>query len=479
MKRTKIVATIGPATDTKEKLKKLIKAGVNVVRINFSHGNYASNGKLINYIKELRDEMKIPIGIIADLQGPRIRTMVSEEIKIKKGEFILISDSSKKNSAECQMSEKKCFSLDWPGILKSIKIKDEILIEDGLIKLRVVSKEKNFLRAQAINGGVIKNHKGVNIPDTDLETGAVTKKDLEDLDFALSQDIEYIALSFVSNAGEIVKVKNRIKKILGKGKQLPQVIAKIERKEAIKNIDEIIEVTDAIMVARGDLGIEMKESRVVIYQKEIIAKCLKEVTPVIVATQMLNSMIENPRPTRAEVGDVSNAVIDHTDAVMLSGETANGEYPVQSVEIMSEIINNTEKSPFDDLEHGFLGDKNQSASAAIAHSAHELLKDTKAKAIVVASMSGFTARMISRHRPESPIFVMTNNEKTHQQLSLIWGVQTFVLPDVATMDELIDKSVEIIKKEKAVKIGEKLIIIAGRPHKVREHMSLVKVEIVN
>jgi pyruvate kinase len=230
------------------------------------------------------------------------------------------------------------------------------------------------------------------------------------------------------------------------------------------------------MVARGDLGIEMNESKVVIYQKEIIDECLKAVTPVIVATQMLNSMIENPRPTRAEVGDVSNAVIDHTDAVMLSGETANGEYPVQSVEIMSEIINNTEKSPFDDLEHGFLGDKNQSASAAIAHGAHELLKDTRSRAIVVASVSGFTARMISRHRPESPIYVMTNNEKTHQQLSLVWGVQTFVLPDVETMDELIDKSVEILKKEKMVKVGEKVIIVAGRPHTTHEHMSLVKVE---
>ncbi len=476
MKRTKIVATIGPSTGTKEKLKKLIKAGMNVARINFSHGNHSSNGKLITYIKELREELKTPIGIIADLQGPRIRTVVSEDIKIKKGEFVLISDSSKKNNAECQMSEKKCFSLDWPGILENIKIKNEILIEDGLIKLKVVGKEKNFIRAQAIDEGVIKNHKGVNIPDTNLETGAVTKKDLEDLMFALSQDVEYIALSFVSNASEIIKVKNRIKKILGRTDRLPQVIAKIERKEAIKNISEIIEASDAIMVARGDLGIEMKESKVVIYQKEIIAECLKAVTPVIVATQMLNSMIENPRPTRAEVGDVSNAVIDHTDAVMLSGETANGEYPIQSVEIMSEIINNTEKSPFDDLEHGFLGDKNQSASAAIAHSAHELLKDTKAKAIVVASVSGFTARMISRHRPESPIFVMTNNEKTHQQLSLIWGVQTFVLPDCQTMDELIDKSVEILKKEKVVKIGDKLIIIAGRPHKIKEHMSLVKVE---
>ncbi|PIP28103.1 MAG: pyruvate kinase [Candidatus Moranbacteria bacterium CG23_combo_of_CG06-09_8_20_14_all_35_22] len=476
MKRTKIVATIGLSTSTKEKLKKIIKAGMNVARINFSHGDYASNGKLINYIKELRKEMRIPIGIMVDLQGPRIRTVVGEEIKIEKGEFILISDLTEKNNLQCQNSEMKCFSLDWPGILKNIKIKNEILIEDGLIKLKVVGKEKNFLQAQAINGGVIKNHKGVNIPDTNLQFGAVTKKDLEALKFALKCEADFIALSFVSNAKEIISIKNKIQKALGRKDHLPQIIAKIERKEAIKNIDEIIEASDGVMVARGDLGIEMNESKVVLYQKEIIAKCLKSATPVIVATQMLNSMIENPRPTRAEVGDVSNAVIDHADAVMLSGETANGKYPIQAVETMREIISNTEKSPFDNLEHGFLGDKKHSVSATIANSAHELLKDTRAKAIVVASVSGFTARMISRHRPESPIFIMTNNEKTHQQLSLVWGAQSFVLPDCRTMDELIDKSVEILKKEKAVKAKDKLIIVAGRPHKVKEHMSLVKVE---
>ncbi|HRY82576.1 MAG TPA: pyruvate kinase [Candidatus Moranbacteria bacterium] len=496
MKRTKIVATIGPATDSKEKLKKLIKAGMNVARINFSHGDQKSNGKLIKYIKELRKELKTPIGIMADLQGPRIRTLVEQDIKVEKGETILVGDTSfgsqnpkskfqisnkiqnlkSKNNTKSKIQNPKYFLLDWPGIIKNIKIKNEILIEDGLIKLKVIGKEKDFLKAEAINGGVIKNHKGVNIPDTNLKSGAVTKKDLDDLEFALLQDVDFIALSFVSNAKEIINIKNKIGKILGRKNQLPQVVAKIERKEAIKNISEIIKATDAIMVARGDLGIEMNESKVVIYQKEIIAKCLRSATPVIVATQMLNSMIENPRPTRAEVGDVSNAVIDHTDAVMLSGETANGKYPIQAVETMTEIIRNTEKSPFDNLEHGFLGDKKNSASAAIAHSAHELLKDTASKAIAVASVSGFTARMISRHRPESLIFVMTNNEKTHQQLSLIWGVQSFVLPDCKTMDELIDRSMETLKKEKMVKIGDKLIVVMGRPHKTKEHMSLVKVE---
>ena len=477
MKRTKIVATIGPATNTKSKLKQLIKAGMNVARINFSHGTYQSNGQLIAFIKELREEMKIPVGIMADLQGPRIRTLVNQEIRLKKDETVLVFDSSEKDK---NISQINCqhFSLDWPGIIKNIKIGNEILVEDGLIKLEVIEKRKDSLKVKAVNGGIIKNHKGVNIPDAKLKVGAITAKDEKDLEFALAQDIDFVALSFVSNAGEIVKAKNKIKKILKRFDQLPQVIAKIERKEAIKNINKIIEAADGIMVARGDLGIEMEESKVVLYQKEIVAKCLRSVTPVIVATQMLNSMIENPRPTRAEVGDVSNAVIDHADAVMLSGETASGKYPTQAVETMRDIIEKTEESPFDNLQHGFLGDKQDSVSAAIADSAHELVKNTKAKAIVVASVSGFTARMISRHRPENPVFVMTNNEKTHQQLSLVWGAQSFILSDCQTMDELIDKSVDILKKKKSVRAGDKLIIVTGRPHKLRERMSLVKIEMV-
>ena len=477
------MATIGPSTGTKEKLKELIKAGMNVARINFSHGDYKSNGKLIEYIKELREEMKIPIGIMADLQGPRIRTLVENDIEIKKGELVYMTDSSMGSKIKRififnKIKKEKEIKLDWSGIIKNIKNKDEILVEDGTVRFKVIEKNKIFLRVKALNGGIVKNHKGVNIPNLELKSGAVTKKDLKDLDFVLSVDVDFIALSFVSNARDILNIKKKIRKILGRSNELPQVVAKIERKEAIKNISEIIEATDVVMVARGDLGIEMKESRVVLYQKEIISKCLKANIPVIVATQMLNSMIESPRPTRAEVSDVSNAVIDHADAVMLSGETANGEYPIQAVKTMSEIIKNTEKSPFDNLKHGFLGDKRNSASAAIANSAHELQKDTKAKAIVVASVSGFTARMISRHRPECPIYVMTNNEKTHEQLSLIWGAESFVLSDCETMDELIDKSLETLKKEKMIKKGYKLVIVTGRPHRVKEHMSLVKLEVV-
>ncbi len=473
-KRTKIVATIGPASSSKNILRKMLENGMNAARINFSHGTNEANSNLMKNIRELSEKMDIPVGIIADLQGPRIRTLVEDDVEIKKGETVMISDVSVKN--RLPVIKYNLFKLDSPGIIKNVSPGNSILIEDGLMRVKVVQKFKDYLLAEVIEGGTVKNHKGVNIPDAELKIGAVTEKDEQDLKFALKNNVDFIALSFVSNRKEIESVKKKIKKILGRNNDLPQIVAKIERKEAIKNIDEIISATDILMVARGDLGIEMDESRVVIYQKELIAKCLKSGKPVIVATQMLNSMIENPRPTRAEVSDVSNAVIDHSDAVMLSGETANGKYPVEAVKTMSDIIKRTEESPFDDLVHGFLGDSKSSVSAAVANSAHELSKDSGALAIVVASRSGFTARMIARHRPAQKIFVITNSEKTHNQLAILWGTESFVLPDCKTLDDLITRSVGILTKKKLLKKKDRIVIVTGRPHIEKEHMSLVKVE---
>ncbi|MFA4817864.1 MAG: pyruvate kinase [Parcubacteria group bacterium] len=474
MKRTKIVATIGPASSSKNILKKMIESGMNVARINFSHGTYAANSELIKSIREISEKMDIPIGIMADLQGPRIRTLADDDVEIKKGETVMVSDISVRS--RLPIVKYKFFKLDSPGIIKTISLGNSILIEDGLMRVKVIQKSKDYLLAEVIEGGIIKNHKGVNIPDAKLKIGAVTKKDERDLKFALKSDVDFIALSFVSNRKEIESIKKKIKKILGRNDDLPQIVAKIERKEAIKNIDEIISATDILMVARGDLGIEMDESRVVIYQKDLIARCLKAGKPVIVATQMLNSMIENPRPTRAEVSDVSNAVIDHADAVMLSGESASGKYPVEAVRTMRDIIERTEESPFDDLIHGFLGDSKSSVSAAVANSAHELSKDSGARAIVVASRSGFTAHMIARHRPMQSIFVITNSEKTHNQLSILWGTESFVLKDCKTLDDLITRSVDILTKKKLLKKKDRVVIVTGRPHVKREHMSLVKVE---
>ena len=476
MKSTKIVATIGPASEKSSVLETMIKEGMNVARLNFSHGDFSWHREIIKKIRDASRKLKTPVGIMADLQGPRIRIANSSEIKVKKGEEILVASFNKTELRKSKNSKSKIIFLDLEKITKAVNLNGEILIEDGLIKIKVIGKSGNYLECKVIDEGIIKPRKGVNIPGTSAKIGALTKKDKEVLEFSLEQNVDFVAMSFVRNAKEIKELRKIIVKKLKKKTELPQIIAKIERKEAIKNFDEILKVTDAVMVARGDLGIEMPQADLPIMQKEIITKCLRAAKSVIVATQMLDSMIRSPRPTRAEVSDVSNAVIDHADAVMLSGESASGKYPVESVRTMREIIERTEESPFDDLKHGFLGDQKLSISTAVAQSAHELLKDSKAKAIVVASVSGFTARMISRHRPEKMIFVVTNSRKTHNQLTLVWGVTSFILPDCHTLDELIVKSIEALKKSRMIRKGDKVVIVAGRPHIKKEHMSLVKIE---
>ncbi|MCX6762795.1 MAG: pyruvate kinase [Candidatus Moranbacteria bacterium] len=457
MKRTKIICTIGPASESEKILSEMIKKGMNVARLNFSHGDFSSHKKAIRMIRRISEKLQIPVGIMADLQGPRIRVSNEKELSVSKNETIEVREeliptkisSLKKIINKLKRTtttdKKKTLKLDLAGVVKMVKPGSSILIEDGLIKLKVLERKKDRLVCRVSNSGTIKPRKGVNIPGISAKLGAITARDKEVLDFAIKQNVDFVAMSFVRTADEINYLKRLIKNRTKRKKSLAQVVAKIERKEAIKNFDKILEATDAVMVARGDLGIEMPQADIPILQKEICAKCLKTGKPVIVATQMLDSMIRNPRPTRAEVTDVSNAVIDHADALMLSGETASGKYPVEAVHTMTQIIRRTEKSPFDDLGHGFLSDQKESVSAAIAQSAHELLKDSGAKAIVVASISGFTARMITRHRPEEKIYVMTNNEKTHNQLALVWGVNSFVLPDCKDLDELIDKSMEIIR----------------------------------
>lgn len=478
MKRTKIIATIGPASEGRKVLTKMIEDGMNVARLNFSHADFTWHGRVIREIRKIGKKMKRPIGVMADLQGPRIRVGGDKEVKVKKGEIVWVGAGGLGRSGKSGRSGEagKIIFLDLPEAVGLVKLGNEILIEDGLIKLKVIGKNGEFVKCEAMNEGVIKPKKGVNIPGISAKIGALTQKDKEVLDFALSQNVDFVAMSFVRSAKEIGNLKKLIKRKTKNHSRLPQVIAKIERREAVKNFDEILRAADAIMVARGDLGIEMPQEEIPILQKEMTAKSLRAGKPAIVATQMLDSMIRNPRPTRAEVTDVANAVVDHADAVMLSGETASGKYPVEAVRTMREIIEKTEESPFDDLGHGFLGDQTSSVSAAVAQSAHELLKDSGAKAIVVASVSGFTARMITRHRPEQEIFVMTNNEKTNNQLALVWGVRSFVLPDCRDLDELLDKSMETLRKNKLLKRGDKVVIVAGRPHVKREHMSLVKVE---
>jgi pyruvate kinase len=334
------------------------------------------------------------------------------------------------------------------------------LIEDGLKRLLVKEKEADYLVAEVVNGGVIKNHKGVNVPDSKLKIGAVTKKDEEDLAYAMSREVDFVALSFVSNGKEIEETREKMRKLLGRNDYLPQIVAKIERKEAIKNIDEIISATDVVMVARGDLGIEMDETKVVIFQKEIISKCISAVRPVIVATQMLESMIQNPIPTRAEVSDVSNAIIDHTDAVMLSGESANGKFPIKAVETMSQIIFDTENSRFDDGDGETPRDERDQDYVSIVRSAHDLAKNSEAKAIVAMTVSGLTARLISHFRPIPEVFVGTINQKVCNQLAMVWGVSSYFFEEIK-LENLIEKMLEKLKEDGNLEKGDKVVLVLG------------------
>jgi pyruvate kinase len=364
--RTKIVATIGPSSESEEILKKFVAEGMDVARLNFSHNTHEWHGEVIDRIRQIAQELNVPIGIMADLQGPRIRTLVKDEVEIKSGEFILVSDILKSPNFQFstlptgrqvfnfqsipndKISNDKKILLDSSNIVDDIKVGDRILIEDGRMKLIVREKAEGILLAEVVNGGIVKNHKGVNLPDSNIQLGALTGKDLDDLKFVLEKGVDFVAMSFVKDAADLNQLREKIQELSPDKNALAQIVPKIERKEALKNIDEIIDASDVVMVARGDLGIELPESEVIIYQKEIVAKCREKKVPVIVATQMMESMITNPTPTRAEVSDISNAVIDHADAVMLSGESANGKYPAEAVKMMQEIIQKVEDSTLDD-----------------------------------------------------------------------------------------------------------------------------------
>ncbi|HEX8974062.1 MAG TPA: pyruvate kinase [Patescibacteria group bacterium] len=472
MKRTKIVATLGLVSDTKETLSQMIDAGMNVARLNFSHGSYEWHGKVIDIIRELSEEMNISIGILADLQGPRIRTLVEEPVEVAVGGKVLFSDVSYKQNVP---AGGKSILLDVPNIIDDIEVGNEILIEDGLMKVMVEKKENGVLETRVIDGGIVNNHKGVNIPDAKLKISPITEKDEADLAFVLGKDVDFVAMSFVSSGENIEDLRGKMKNILGREDNLPQIVAKIERKEAIKNLDDIIEHTDAVMVARGDLGIEIEGTKVAVLQKEIIKKSLQAMKPVIVATQMLNSMIENPRPTRAEVSDVTNAVVDHADAVMLSGESASGKYPVESVRTMKEIIENTEASPFDDVTHLLTLNGGDEDFKKVIKSAYELAKSSKSKAIVLGSASGFTARLMSHFRPEQQLLVVTHNKKTYFQLALVWGIQAKLYERGEVFREDIDWLIGEAKKEGKLAEGDKVVLVLGRTPD-GEHMRLIGIK---
>lgn len=491
MKKTKIVATIGPASDKEDILTKLIQNGVNVARLNFSHNTHDYHTKLIERIRKIEKKMKRPIAILQDLQGPRIRIgKLKEEIEVKKDARVIFFPESEKRVGT---SAGVYIPIQHRDLSNDLKMGHRILIEDGTIQFRVLALKKSVAVCIAESSGIIRSHKGVNFPDSSLTTSVLTRKDIRDIEFGVHRGVDFIALSFVRGPRDIVRLrkyiyafqkKNGVKqKFLGKpegrGKWTgvhTRIIAKIERKEAVENFDAILEASDGIMVARGDLGIEFPLERVPLIQKEIIQKCNRHGKPVIVATHMLDSMIKNPIPTRAEISDVANAILDGADAIMLSGETAGGKHPIASVHFMAKVAHEVESAHFDGFRnHELYSEEIHSVTEAVSRSVQNIAKDVRAALIICATTSGFTARNIAKHKPSIPIIPITPFDKTRRQLCLTWGVKSYPSPFISSISKLIHESTKIILKHHLAKKGDKVVLCAGHPFGYMGETNLIRV----
>ncbi len=470
--RTKIVATLGPASAKPDVLYSMFNAGLDVCRLNFSHGAQEDHQTAIDTIREINKKYKYNVGILADLQGPKIRIGT-----VKDGGINLVSGSKTIiTTQECVGNEERIY-ITYENFPQDVKAGEIILLDDGKLQMRVLETNyKDEVICEVVHGGILTSRKGVNLPNTKVSIPSLTPEDRRNLEFILENDIEWIGLSFVRNAADIVELKDIIRE---RGK-IARVVAKIEKPEAIANIDEIIAVSDAIMVARGDLGVEMPMEEVPLLQKMIVEKCRAASKPVIIATQMLESMITTPRPTRAEVNDVANSVLDGADAVMLSGETSVGEFPLIVIETMQKIINNIEenKYPFNPEKHiipmspSFLSD-------AVCDSACFMAKQTNAVGIVSMTLSGYTAFEIASHRPESPIFIFTSNESLLNTLSLVWGVRGFYYDKFETTDITIEEVNNVLKKLKLIKKGDVIINTAAIPLERRSKTNMLKVTVID
>ena len=456
MKKTKIVATLGPASSSKEVLKEMMLEGLNVCRLNFSHGAYDDHANSIKIIRELNDELGLNVAILADLQGPKIRTneMEANGVLLEVGnEIKIITDKVVGNAVR--------FSINYQKLPQDVSPGEKILLDDGKIMLEVITTNgKTEITCKIVQGGILSSKKGVNFPNTKISLPSLTEKDQLDLDFALDHEVDWIGLSFVRSARDIIELKHRIAARGAKAK----VIAKIEKPEALENIDDIINESDGLMVARGDLGVEIPFQNVPLIQKMLISKCVRKAKPVIVATQMMESMINNMTPSRAEVNDVANAVLDGTDAVMLSGETSVGKYPIEVIRTMSNIIKemethdgiyNKEELPERGLER-FISD-------SICFNACRLSQRVEAKAIITMSFSGYTAYKIASQRPNAEIFIFTSNRSILTQLNLLWGVRAFYYNKHISTDHTIADIKYLMKNEGYLKQGDLVINIASIP----------------
>ena len=472
MKKTKIVCTIGPASDSPEMLEKLVAAGMNVARLNFSHGDHEEQGLRFKNLREIREKTGQNLGILLDTKGPEIRThmMKDDLVHLEKGHDVIVSMEEVLGTADK-------FSVTYENLIEDVAVGGHILLDDGLIDLVVkeINKDKGEILTEVVNSGILKSRKGVNVPNVSLQLPGITEKDDRDIRFGLTQGIDFIAASFVRRASDVLEIRNVLEE---EDQTHVQIFSKIENQEGVDNIDEIIEVSDGIMIARGDLGVEIPTYEVPILQKSIIKKCNLAGKPVITATQMLDSMQHNPRPTRAEANDVANAIYDGTDAVMLSGETAAGEYPLEAVKTMAAICNRTEEDLVDQdwvsLKEFDKHDLTESIGQAVGHTARNLGIET----IVAATSSGHTARMIAKYRPKANIIAATFSEKTMRKLSITWGVQAYVIDVPQSTDDMLDSATELVVEENFADEGDLVIITAGVPVGESGTTNLMKVQLI-
>lgn len=471
MKKTKIVATLGPASSNKDVLREMFRAGLNVCRINFSHGAHADHAEVISTIRELNDETGLNVAILADLQGPKIRTDEMENNGVE-----LVNGSEIEIVTEKILGTAKKFSINYSQLPKDVLPGERILLDDGKLALEIIETNgENLIKARVVHGGILSSKKGVNFPNTRISMPSLTPKDLQDLDFALEQNVDWIGLSFVRSARDIIELKH----IISNKKCKAKVVAKIEKPEAIDEIDQIIRESDALMVARGDLGVEVPYQSVPLIQKMLINKCILHAKPIIVATQMMETMITNISPTRAEVNDVANAVLDGADAVMLSGETSVGKFPVEVIKTMANIV--TEMENFGGIYNKEeLPEKNQNRfiTDSICFNACRLSQRVEADAIVTMTFSGYTAYKIASQRPKAPIFVFTSNKQILTQLNLIWGVRGFFYDKQVSTDHTIADIKYLLKKEGLLNAGDLVINIASIPLEDLGNSNMLKLSYV-
>ena len=471
MRKTKIVCTLGPATDNEEVLRQMMLEGMNVARCNFSHATYDEHKKRMDMIKKLRKEVGQPVAILLDTKGPevRVKNFKDGRVTLEEGQlFTLTAD-------EVEGTKDKV-SVTYNRLYEDLEVGMRVLIDDGLIEMTVEQVDRTNIVCRVINGGVVSNHKGVNVPDVDLSMPYISDKDREDILFGISQDVDFIAASFVQKKEDILQLRRLLEK---NGGSDIKIIAKIENAQGVANIDDIIEVSDGIMGARGDMGVEIPYEEVPVIQKKIIKKVYRTGKQVITATQMLESMIKNPRPTRAETTDVANAVYDGTSAIMLSGETAAGAYPVEAVKTMVRIAERTEQDV--DYRKRFYQSARETdtdITNAICHASCTTALDLNAKAIVTVTKSGTSARMLSKYRPESDIISCATTEKVCRQLSLTWGVTPIVIKEEKEVFHLFDKAIQAAVKMKLLGAGDLTVITSGVPIGVSGTTNMMKVQVV-